>query len=58
VAFLQAQRPAGVDLNLIARALDCRRAADDPDMLFAARAVLPRHVEACTAFITNSNLAV
>ena len=51
VAFLQAQRLTGLDVDLIARALACRRAAADPDALFAARDALPRQIEACEAFI-------
>jgi hypothetical protein len=57
VAFVQEQRPTGIDVELIARALDCRRAAADPDMLIAARAVLPCHVEACRALIASDNQA-
>lgn len=57
VAFVQEQRPTGIDVELIARALDCRRAAADPDMLIAARAVLPCHVEACRALIASDNRA-
>jgi predicted nucleotidyltransferase len=53
VAFLQQQRPAGLDVDLVARALDCRRASADPDALFAARGVLPRQIEACEAVIAG-----
>jgi predicted nucleotidyltransferase len=53
VAFLHEQRPAGLGLDLIARAFDCRRAAADPDALFAERATLLDHVEACAAFIAR-----
>jgi len=51
VAFLDDARLAGLDVGLIARALECRRADADPDPLFAARTSLPSQVEACTALI-------
>lgn len=54
VAFLQEQRPAGLDVDLVARALDCRRASADPDELFPERNMLARHIEACEAFIRGS----
>jgi len=54
VAFLQEQRPAGLDVDLVARALECRHASADPDDLFPARDALPRQVEACEAFIRGS----
>jgi predicted nucleotidyltransferase len=47
VAFLNEQQVPGLDLNLVAAALQCRHDARDPDHLFADRAVLPRQVEAC-----------
>jgi hypothetical protein len=54
VAYLQEFAPAGLDVGLIARALACRRAAADPDTLFAERAALPRQVAACAEFIAES----
>jgi hypothetical protein len=54
VASLDQCAPAGLDVGLIARALACRHAAADPDALFAERAVLPRQVAACTAFVAES----
>jgi hypothetical protein len=54
VAFLQAQRPIGLDVDLVARALECRRVSADPDALFSERAALDRQIEACEAFMRNS----
>jgi hypothetical protein len=51
VAFTANAAPAGLDLGLIASALSCRRAAEDPDALFGARHVLPRQVDACAALL-------
>jgi predicted nucleotidyltransferase len=47
VAFLKEQQVPGLDVDLVAAALQCRHDASDPDHLFPARAVLPRQVEAC-----------
>jgi predicted nucleotidyltransferase len=47
VAFLNEQQVPGLDVDLVAAALQCRHDARDPDHLFPARAVLPRQVEAC-----------
>jgi predicted nucleotidyltransferase len=47
VAFLNEQQVPGLDVNLVAAALQCRHGARDPDHLFPARAVLPRQVQAC-----------
>lgn len=51
VDFLRERPPAGLDIGSIDQALACRRAAADPDSLFALRAVLPAQVEACAALI-------
>ena len=51
VAFLQEQTPPGLDLASIEKALECRRAAADPDPLFGLRSVLPSQVDACAALI-------
>jgi predicted nucleotidyltransferase len=53
VAFLAKSPPAGLDLALIARALQCRQADADPDPLFAARTVLPAQVDACAALLAR-----
>ena len=54
VAWLKDRAPPGLDVALIAAALACRRAAADPDELFASRATLPRQVAACAALISES----
>ena len=54
VAYLSECAPAGLDVGLVARALACRRAAADPDALFAERDVLPRQVAACAEFVAES----
>jgi predicted nucleotidyltransferase len=54
VAWLKDRAPPGMDVALIAAALECRRAAADPDALFASRAALPRQVAACLALISES----
>jgi predicted nucleotidyltransferase len=51
VAFLTDHAPPGVEVALVTRALECRRAAADPDQLFAARDRLPRIVAACARFV-------
>jgi predicted nucleotidyltransferase len=55
VAFLTDHAPPGLDVDLVAQALEFRRAAADPDPLFAARVGLPSQIAACaqlTAGIT------
>ena len=54
VAFLVEARPAGLDIDLIMRALECRRTAADPDPLFPARTRLPAQVDACAALLENT----
>jgi predicted nucleotidyltransferase len=54
VDWLKDRAPPGLDVALIAQALDCRRAAADPDALFAARRALPRQVAACAMLINES----
>jgi len=39
-AFLQRRRPAGLDLDIIERALECRNSGNDPDDLFGERGKL------------------
>jgi predicted nucleotidyltransferase len=53
VAFLHQNRPAGLDVDLAARALQCRHDAADPDHLFAERNLLPRQVDACAGLIAG-----
>jgi hypothetical protein len=54
VAFLDRFAPAGLDVALVRRALDIRRAADDPDVLFPERTALPRQFAACAALVAES----
>jgi len=51
VAFLNGQQVPGLDVDLVAAALQCRRDDKDPDHLFPARAVLPRQVKACARLV-------
>jgi predicted nucleotidyltransferase len=53
VEWLKDRAPPGLDVALIAEALECRRAAADPDALFRARAALPRQVAACAALVSE-----
>ncbi len=55
VAFLATTRPAGLGLDSIADALECRRSNADPDGLFSARAQLESQIEACTALVGLSH---
>jgi hypothetical protein len=51
VAFLNEHEVPGLDVNLVAAALQCRHDARDPDHLFSARGALPRQVDACVRFV-------
>jgi hypothetical protein len=53
VAFLNERPVTGLDADLISRALQCRRAAADPDSLFPERTVLPAHIDACAALLAR-----
>jgi predicted nucleotidyltransferase len=53
VAFLAGRAPVDVDADLIAKALACRRAGDDPDRLFPARGALLRQVAACERLVAD-----
>jgi predicted nucleotidyltransferase len=54
VEWLKDYAPPGLDIRLVAAALDCRRAAADPDTLFPSRGALPRQVAACAAMVSES----
>lgn len=54
VEWLQDRALPGLDVALVLEALACRRAAADPDALFASRGALPRQVAACAALISES----
>jgi hypothetical protein len=51
VTFLNERPLPGLDIDLIARALRFREAADDPDVLFPARTALPLQYHACANLI-------
>jgi hypothetical protein len=53
VAFLAKTRPARLDVSLLTRALQCRKADADPDVLFPARATLATQVDACAALLAR-----
>lgn len=53
VAFVQEAAPAGFDVDLVVRALQCRHDAADPDDLFPARDLLPHQVEACKRLVSG-----
>lgn len=55
VAFLHERADPGLDLVSIDRALQCRRSADDPDLLFTLRKIFPAQVDACAAIIAGSS---
>jgi len=50
VTFLTERPMPGLDIDLITRALRCREAAGDPDVLFPARTVLPTQFDACASW--------
>jgi len=49
VEFVYERPVAGLNVDLIACALECRQNADDPDGLFPARATLLQQIDACAA---------
>jgi hypothetical protein len=51
VAYVRERSPAGLDLTSIEQALQCGRAATDPDYLFGLRSLLPAQVGACAALL-------
>lgn len=53
VAFLRRTHPPRLDVELIDRALQCRRAAADPDSLFPARLMLPSQFDACASLFAG-----
>ena len=58
VAFLSEDDPAGLDVGLITRTLQCRRAASDPDSLFPLRTILPSQIDACAALFNEPDAAL
>jgi hypothetical protein len=55
VAFLKERPLAGLDVKLIARALECREAAADPDVLFPARTALPAQFDVCASLFADGS---
>jgi hypothetical protein len=55
VAFLSERHIPGLDVGLIASALQCRRTAVDPDALFPARTVLPSQIDACASLFDSQD---
>jgi len=53
VAFLSQSHPVQLDITLIARALQCRRSAANPDSLFAARTILLSQIDVCAALLAG-----
>ena len=49
VAFVNERPLAQLDADLITRALQCRKAAGDPDALFSTRAALLAQIDACAS---------
>jgi hypothetical protein len=55
VTFLNKRSVRGLDIDLIARALRCREAADDPDVLFPARTALLAQFDACASLFAGAS---
>jgi len=55
VAFVNERLPARLDVGLIARALECRQAAADPDALFSARRTLLSQIDACASLFADGD---
>jgi hypothetical protein len=53
VTFVNERPPAGLNVNLIARALKCRQTAADPDALFSARTTLLSQIDACASLLRD-----
>jgi hypothetical protein len=58
LTFLNESPVPGLDIDLIARALRCREAAADPDVLFPARTALPAQFDACASLFANGTSIV
>ena len=57
VAFVNERPPARLDVDLITRALECRRIGCDPDALFSARTMLLSQIDACASlFVVERHL--
>ena len=58
VTFLNERPLPGLDIDLITRALRCRKAAADPDVLFPARTALPAQFDACASLFAGGGSPV
>ena len=54
VAFVSERPPAGLHVDVIARALKRRQAGADPDALFSEQTTLPSQIRACASLIKDS----
>ena len=55
VAFLRTAVPTGLDIDIVERALECRRRAEDPIGLWQDRNILPQHIDVCQR-LANENI--
>jgi hypothetical protein len=55
VAFVNERPPARLNVDLIARAFECRQTAADPDVLFAARKTLLSQIDACALLLADAD---
>jgi len=55
VAFVSERPPARLTVGLIARALECRQSAADPDALFSARRTLLSQIDACASLCADGD---
>ena len=55
VAFVSERPPARLNVGLIARALECRQTAADPDALFSARRLLLSQIDACASLFADGD---
>ena len=55
VAFVNERPPARLNIGLIARALECRQTAADPDALFSARRTLLSQIDACASLFADGD---
>jgi hypothetical protein len=56
VTFLKERSLPGLEIDLIVRALQCREAAADPDVLFPARLALPAQFDACASLFGGQGI--
>lgn len=54
-AFVNKRPPAMLNVDLIARALECRQTAADPDALFSPRRTLLSQIDACASLFAHGD---